>query len=360
MFTISSLLLLFVSNLSLLSAYPTQNGVLITAPPKQTYTGILQIPDPAHPYIAPGANDLRGPCPGLNTLANHGYLPRNGIVSFEDIVNATTHGFNMDYDLASALASIGMLSIGLDTPLIPPLPGEVDGPKARGLAAHGRIEGEHLTNTPELFDELLAIVAEVGDNSTVTGPRSVVNEESLSLFKLLRFKESQAENPVVSLKLHCYDGLSRAKPAVQLQYHLNRLPLSYGETGFTLNFFANGTDGVLSVSTMTSIFRDQRFPENWHRRSSPGTIDIIDATTEDVYQENPVPAGANAANGTYIEDPDEAGPCLNYDILVGQSVPDVLLNTTGILKTNVDFLLNAIHNLAPNCTVAIPNGAPNV
>lgn len=47
-----------------------------------------------HPWIAPGSNDSRGPCPGLNTyvpshhlvfathfpvsLANHGILPRNG------------------------------------------------------------------------------------------------------------------------------------------------------------------------------------------------------------------------------------------------------------------------------------------
>jgi unspecific peroxygenase len=26
----------------------------------------------AHPYQAPGPNDIRGPCPGLNTLASHG------------------------------------------------------------------------------------------------------------------------------------------------------------------------------------------------------------------------------------------------------------------------------------------------
>ena len=28
--------------------------------------------DAAHPYQAPGPNDIRGPCPGLNTLASHG------------------------------------------------------------------------------------------------------------------------------------------------------------------------------------------------------------------------------------------------------------------------------------------------
>lgn len=28
--------------------------------------------DVAHPFKAPGPNDIRGPCPGLNTLASHG------------------------------------------------------------------------------------------------------------------------------------------------------------------------------------------------------------------------------------------------------------------------------------------------
>jgi hypothetical protein len=29
-------------------------------------------------YQAPGPNDSRSPCPALNALANHGYLPRSG------------------------------------------------------------------------------------------------------------------------------------------------------------------------------------------------------------------------------------------------------------------------------------------
>ena len=32
----------------------------------------------SHAFLPPGAGDLRGPCPGLNALANHGYLPHNG------------------------------------------------------------------------------------------------------------------------------------------------------------------------------------------------------------------------------------------------------------------------------------------
>ena len=34
--------------------------------------GETRVPDAAHPFQAPGPTDQRGPCPGLNTLANHG------------------------------------------------------------------------------------------------------------------------------------------------------------------------------------------------------------------------------------------------------------------------------------------------
>ena len=44
-------------------------------PMKNTLTKLVN--DPAHPWIAPGPNDQRGPCPGLNTLANHGVRIRS-------------------------------------------------------------------------------------------------------------------------------------------------------------------------------------------------------------------------------------------------------------------------------------------
>lgn len=35
-------------------------------------TSAKLVDDDAHPFMQPGPDDLRGPCPGLNTLANHG------------------------------------------------------------------------------------------------------------------------------------------------------------------------------------------------------------------------------------------------------------------------------------------------
>ncbi|KAJ7843104.1 Cloroperoxidase [Mycena olivaceomarginata] len=52
-----------------------------------------------HRWIAPGATDERSPCPGLNTLANHGYLPRNGKdISIPMIIDAAKEGFNLAPD----------------------------------------------------------------------------------------------------------------------------------------------------------------------------------------------------------------------------------------------------------------------
>ena len=43
--------------------------------------GGYQVPatgDTAHYFVAPGANDIRGPCPGLNAAANHNFLAHDG------------------------------------------------------------------------------------------------------------------------------------------------------------------------------------------------------------------------------------------------------------------------------------------
>lgn len=48
-------------------------------------------PEPGFEFQAPGPNDSRGPCPGLNLLANHGYLPRNGYVNLGEVVEASAY-----------------------------------------------------------------------------------------------------------------------------------------------------------------------------------------------------------------------------------------------------------------------------
>lgn len=44
------------------------------APPANPNTTSYIVADAAHPYRPPGPTDIRGPCPGLNTLASHGVI----------------------------------------------------------------------------------------------------------------------------------------------------------------------------------------------------------------------------------------------------------------------------------------------
>lgn len=68
-----------------------------------------------HAYASPGPGDIRGPCPGLNAAANHGYLPRNGIASIEETVSGLGALYNMSPELGAFLAAY---AIALDGNLV--------------------------------------------------------------------------------------------------------------------------------------------------------------------------------------------------------------------------------------------------
>jgi Peroxidase, family 2 len=55
-------------------------------------------------WIAPDASDDRAPCPGLNTLANHGYLNRNGRdITDQNIKDAFLHVYGIDNGASQTL-----------------------------------------------------------------------------------------------------------------------------------------------------------------------------------------------------------------------------------------------------------------
>lgn len=78
-----------------------------------------------HAFNPPGPGDQRGPCPGkimtlntfieipnadfsgLNALANHGYLPHNGVGTITQFIESTGEVFGMGADLGTVLAVYG-------------------------------------------------------------------------------------------------------------------------------------------------------------------------------------------------------------------------------------------------------------
>ena len=87
--------------------------------------------DAAHAFEAPGPDDIRGPCPGLNVAANHHvseslywrhlppfteigsqFLSHDGITTFTELVDMQQNLYNIDYAVAITLATIGVAQDG--------------------------------------------------------------------------------------------------------------------------------------------------------------------------------------------------------------------------------------------------------
>lgn len=96
--------------------------------------------DDKHPWYAPRPGDLRGPCPGLNTAANHGYLPRSGVVNPLELFIGTWEALSLSPDLCAVLAALSFLFKGDLTTLTLSI-GTKHG-LGSGLADHGVLEGD--------------------------------------------------------------------------------------------------------------------------------------------------------------------------------------------------------------------------
>ena len=76
--------------------------------------GLKKIPgdDSAHQFRKPGNTDVRGMCPTLNTLVNHGYISRDGITTFAEVANACWTAFGLGYDVSAILSAFGLSAGG--------------------------------------------------------------------------------------------------------------------------------------------------------------------------------------------------------------------------------------------------------
>lgn len=173
--------------------------------------GGIKVPadgDTAHYYTAPGPNDIRGPCPGLNAAANHNFLSHDGVTNFNELVDAQQNVYNVGYDLSVLLAVLGIqadgdvvttkLSIGCDatsrTALLPLLG------RQPGLNGHNKFEGDSSLTRNDYFlangdnysfnGTLFASMKSFADN--VSGGK--FDRESIAAYRSKRYDDSLATN----------------------------------------------------------------------------------------------------------------------------------------------------------------------
>lgn len=65
-----------------------------------------------HAYQSPAITDIRGPCPGLNAAANHGYIPRNGLMGFESTIEGMFLTYSLSREFNAFLVAYAILQTG--------------------------------------------------------------------------------------------------------------------------------------------------------------------------------------------------------------------------------------------------------
>lgn len=278
---------------------------------KGNQKGGFMVPHPgdkAHRFIAPDySKDIRGPCPGLNTLANHGFLARDGITTFDELVDAQQNVYNVGFDLAQLLAVLGLtttdgdivtekLSIGCDatprTSFNPKLTGTEP-----GLDGHNKFEADTSLTRSDFF-----ITNPRGNNfafnstlfemmTKTTG--GLYNFKNLALYRKQRYEQSIQENP------NFYFG-----------------PLSlllYGAASFLYELMPSGTRNYKpDYYTISHFFGaakspgggyhftgHERLPDNWVNRVAPYDNSAVGSQIFEMYGAHPVLFGGNTADGSF-------------------------------------------------------------
>ncbi|TFK21418.1 Cloroperoxidase [Coprinopsis marcescibilis] len=314
------------------------------APPgPSNYTRTKLVDDASHPWQAQRPGDIRGPCPGMNTLASHGYLPRDGVATPAEIVQAVQDGFNMENSAARVVTySAHLLDGNLVTDLIsiggkttksgpsPPLPA-----LAAGLSNHGTSEGDaSLTALDAYFGDGVSFNQPLFDQLVEFSNQYGGGYYNLSVAAELRYhrvQESIATNPEFS-----FTGF--------------RHNAAYSEAVFLVNFFVDGrhhgTDkaGQLDMDSALSFFRDNRFPKGFFRAAQPTAIEGIDV----IYIAHPVEPGRNVDGvDSYVADHSLGSlvdTCTFYTGFVNVTVRGLYPEPTGALLRSLNINLGFFYD----------------
>ncbi|KAI0202921.1 Chloroperoxidase [Astrocystis sublimbata] len=312
-----------------------------------------------HAFKAPDFDngDQRGPCPGLNALANHGYIPHDGIVGMLDIIEPVMTVYGMGFDLITLLSGVVTAYVGNPVSLHPGFSiGGVSSKssnilgnglgllgKPRGLdGSHNLIESDssatrndlyftgnaHTLNTT-LFERLLRY----GDDGDIT-------MDDLADYAAERFHESIATDPFF------YYGPYSGTIARNAAY------------AFLGRFMSNNTEehslgGHLSKEVLSSFYGvyeengkrvykegHERIPENWYRRSTDYSLNDYNIDLTNWVKKHPILLSIGGNLG-------------EVNTFVGVNFADVtggLLNSEALLEGNnlVCLSLTVLKTFAPN------------
>ncbi|KAH9825695.1 heme-thiolate peroxidase aromatic peroxygenase like protein [Teratosphaeria destructans] len=276
--------------------------------------------DTAHAYQAPSSTDLRGPCPGLNTLANHHFISHDGLTTYTEMVDAAQNVYNWEWDLAAFVATTGVVQDG------DPVTGDMSigctgglSTSDTGLQTHNKFE----------VDASLArtdyALSPTGDAYTVNGSLfgqmiDTCSDEGFSLPCMAKY-DQQRFNESLTTNGQFFNG-----PFTFFVLGTSLLPLD------SFANFKSGTAnptvadmaafwGVSQTGDSWTYNRNETLPPDWYNRPEALSLPFIADQVFTQYGLYPTPLGATRAPPTLSA---VGGLCLLYQtIAIG--VPTALL-----------------------------------
>ncbi|KAM5545946.1 hypothetical protein V8D89_000072 [Ganoderma adspersum] len=187
-------------------------------------------------YAAPKAGDSRSPCPGLNALANHGILPRDGKnIKFADLPAAIRKTYNMSHPFSILLPRQAAQLLNRD-------PGS-DSFDLSDLSVHNMIEHDASFCRKDIYyDVTQASAARPVVSDLLSLETETLAAADMSNFLGKRRIECRKNNPQFSLSLgQKFIGSTNA--------------------AFVLKVFG----GV--VADLRAFLGEERLPEGWEPRT---------------------------------------------------------------------------------------------
>lgn len=222
---------------------------------------------------------VRSPCPGLNSLANHGFLPHNGKGNTIPILlKGLAEGLNMGADFTVAIGGAGLLaspnpfggSFNLDDLNQHNFPIEHDASISRQDAALG--------NDQPFYDPNWQQYIHFFDGKTVT------DVPTASKAKFARFNDSLTKNP-------------------EFTYGLREAVLSYGENALYLQTMGDPISGNAKIEYVRSLFEKEQLPYNlgWRPSKAPITLGSVGAMVVELNANSPepIPEGSRILADSY-------------------------------------------------------------
>ncbi|KAF7373225.1 HEME-HALOPEROXIDASE domain-containing protein [Mycena sanguinolenta] len=226
-------------------------------------------PEPKeYPFIPAGTSDRRSPCPALNALANHGYLPRHGTqITFMQLLHAIKMVYNLSLPLALLLTLAGFLTCG-KLSISWAKPKTASKPDSF-VPYQGHEWGLPISWTLSLSDLSARGWNKIAHDASLVHPSGIPSHapDPILIASLLSFASDSHE---AGLTL---DGLAavHAQRERTLPHRLGSLheQVACGECALAWLVMGNPATGVIDLETLEQWFGDERLPDGWWNLKRP-------------------------------------------------------------------------------------------